>query len=322
MPTLHLHIGTLKTGTTSLQSFLTRNRENLLKNGCLYPKSGAGKSDQHRFFFQTIASKRPDNLCTDKRIEEWENLEKEVALHQPKHVVISAEGICSFDADEVKLLRSYLSRFLSRVDIKIIIYLRRQDNLLVSLYAQRVKAGRYWGSLKDFYEEGILSPNAYIHGDSFIRDFKFDYYELLKPWAEIFGKDNIIVRSYDKEKKRLIDSFLEAIGCDEKGDLEYLDFNKNQTISGKKLKIIRLFNYIARGILSKSLDECEKLYIRRFLFARRGKAKTLIDLVENLPDVIFSSKLASNKLLSTALANFESANRKVAQHYLGSAKLF
>ena len=156
MPKLYLHIGTYKTGTTSIQSFLTHNRENLLHKGYLYPTSGAGQMIKHGLFCETITMRRPYSPFANEWIEEWENLEQEIDLHQPDYVVLNTEGLCNFDRDEVKLLESYLSRYLSGFETKIIIYLRRQDDLLVSLYVQRVKTAQYWGIIKDFYEEGIL----------------------------------------------------------------------------------------------------------------------------------------------------------------------
>ena len=249
-------------------------------------------------------------------------MEREIDLHRPGHVVISAEPICSFNRDEVKLLETYLSRYLSEYKIKIIIYLRRQDDFLISLYSQRIKRGQYWGSLKNFYEENILFFSGCTYGDPYIRECRFDYYELLKPWAETFGKDNIVVRRYDKAKKRLINDFLEAIEFTADEDLQYLDFYKNQTTSGKTTKIIRLLNYIAREKLSKSREECMNLYINRIAYSRTGKIRKIVNLIEGLPDFIFSNELASDKQLRAVLENFEDANKKVAQHYLGSAELF
>ncbi len=74
MPTLHIHIGTLKTGTTSIESFLTHNREKLLKKGYLYPTSGTGKAGYlHKCLCQSIDSRRPYNPLKNEWIEEWEN---------------------------------------------------------------------------------------------------------------------------------------------------------------------------------------------------------------------------------------------------------
>lgn len=40
MPTLYLHIGTPKTGTTALQNFLPANEEVLEQHGICYPDFG------------------------------------------------------------------------------------------------------------------------------------------------------------------------------------------------------------------------------------------------------------------------------------------
>ena len=314
MSKLHLHIGTYKTGTSSIQSFLTQNRKNLLQKGYLYPTSGTRKSSHGRFC-QTILSRRPYSSFTNECIEDWKNLEREIDLHRPTHIVISHEAFSTFERDEVKLLESYLSRCLSGFKIEIIIYLRRQDDLLKSLYGTRIKGAQYWGSLMDFYEEKKLSRNGYTHGEHHVRDFRFDYYELLKPWAETFGQDNIVVRNYEKAKKDLLNDFLEAIDLSTDEDWQYLEVYQNRASSGKTIKLLKLLNYIARVKLSMSREECQN-------FTRTGKTRKIVKLIERLPEFIFSNELASDKQLHNVLENFEDANRKVAQHYLGQAKLF
>ena len=49
---LKLHIGTCKTGTTSIQNFLLENKKELQKQDILYPDSmKAEKSVYHNFFY-------------------------------------------------------------------------------------------------------------------------------------------------------------------------------------------------------------------------------------------------------------------------------
>ena len=48
MSTIYLHIGTMKTGTTAIQKFLTANRDYLEMLGCTYPKIQVGLSEKYK----------------------------------------------------------------------------------------------------------------------------------------------------------------------------------------------------------------------------------------------------------------------------------
>lgn len=49
MATVYLHIGTMKTGTSALQRFLSDNREYLKQQGVLYPDLNQGMPERFRF---------------------------------------------------------------------------------------------------------------------------------------------------------------------------------------------------------------------------------------------------------------------------------
>lgn len=57
-PTLFLHIGRPKTGSTALQHFLMKNRQRLLDNGILYPLTGSYQLSSHLFAYAYSESMR------------------------------------------------------------------------------------------------------------------------------------------------------------------------------------------------------------------------------------------------------------------------
>lgn len=82
--------------------------------------------------------------------------------------------------------------------VKVIVYIRRQDGLANSWLSQQVKEG--WNT------------NATIKWDSFQRKTRkvvFNYYLLLEKIAEVTGRENIIVRIFDRKnsRERIIRSF-------------------------------------------------------------------------------------------------------------------
>ena len=132
---LLFHIGTLKTGTTSLQNFLYNNKNNLLKSGWDYPIfenlyfpsyfiNGTGlltsflKKDEKSFseYMKIILSSLKNNNVIISQEDFWllKNMEE-------------------FFAEIQKYYRN----------IKIVVYIRRQDLYLESIYNQFVKSSRH-----------------------------------------------------------------------------------------------------------------------------------------------------------------------------------
>ena len=107
--------------------------------------------------------------------------------------------------------RDYIIRYFkeafSEFDIKIVCYLRRQDDYIESLYNQWAK-----GMNDEMYDVIFNNPSA--NKDKYKADednapninmakflngmLNVDYYAHLSEWAEIYGKEKIIIRTYEK----------------------------------------------------------------------------------------------------------------------------
>ena len=98
---------------------------------------------------------------------------------------------------EVSLLREFVPSFCG--SCKVVAYLRRQDKLAVSLYSTRFRAG-------------ATELSAVFPTDA--SEF-YDYDRILTQFAEVFGKENVIVRLFDKSEfvgNDLIADFCGMIG--------------------------------------------------------------------------------------------------------------
>lgn len=56
----YVHIGTEKTGSTTLQNFMAHNRSRLLKNGIVYTKSLGRKNNKALCYFSYPSDRRND----------------------------------------------------------------------------------------------------------------------------------------------------------------------------------------------------------------------------------------------------------------------
>ncbi len=193
-----IHIGTEKTGTTTLQEFLHVNRKRLKQNGICYLNTG-GRTNNRKIATYCMASDRVDDQVLELKIEleknrlAWkkklkDDLEGELNALSPKidNIIISSEHFHSrlWTVEEISKLKELLKPFAS--DIKIIVYLRRQDKVAVSLFSTACRVGVV---MKNVVPKNVAEKNIY-----------YNYYNLLERWSAVFGKSNIILRVFEKEK--------------------------------------------------------------------------------------------------------------------------
>jgi hypothetical protein len=207
----YLHVGLQKTGTTSIQQFLFENNELLQEHGLYYPHSlgkinhsyiaacaqGPNKIDDIRL---SLGVKGPADI-EQLRDQTLRNLDNELQQipSNVKCLVMSNEHIHGriTAKHEVRRLRDFVGSFCHST--KVIIYLRRQDRLAVSLYSTRFRAGST--ELKPVFS--TLATEFY------------DYKKILDQFSEEFGADNIIIRIFDKSELRnhdLFEDFCEILG--------------------------------------------------------------------------------------------------------------
>ena len=161
MGTVFLHLGAPKTGTTSLQRFLMLNREALESRGFIYPDFGYSYPDVGKArngYFVTRTGK-------DTYQKEWEDSFRQLAKLGKSHdrIIISDEAIWNRQKPPGfwELTRKKFEE--AGVALHIIVYLRRQDGLVESVWNQKVKGkGKTTMSFDEFMEERYkFMPMAY-----------------------------------------------------------------------------------------------------------------------------------------------------------------
>lgn len=191
---LFVHIGTHKTGTSALQTFFTVYRAELAAKGVRYLKAGLGQGRAHHALPWSIRGMHGRTMAV------WDEVRAELARDRAPIDVISSEALWFTDPALVK------AELKDVADLRIVLYLRRQDKYLQSLYKQAVTSGRK----SDF---AAWRAQAADRGD---------YLSVLRKWAETFGKQNLILRAYERGGKRVdvTADFFEAIGVDVGSELE------------------------------------------------------------------------------------------------------
>ena len=201
MKKLYLHIGLHKTGSTSLQSFLCENKDKLLKSRYLYPNQGLSANGKchHNLAWQATSDQR-----YDQSLGSFKSLNNEIELSIADKVIISSEDFSKAKLKDIRYIYSKLNSY----DVRIVVYIKRQDLRVQSVYSQMVKSGTYFKSIDSF-----------INGTS----NKFDYYSLLQPWRNVFGIDKIIVKPLEKSQiEDIFSDFLAEVGVYDCGDFSLI----------------------------------------------------------------------------------------------------
>ena len=126
------HIGLSKTGSTLIQFFCLENRAKLLDNGILFPQTGLSispdgrnlRSSGHLFFMTALRN---------NQTAIFDELHREIAEYKNVNTLLISSENFSFQPG---LASSLKNSFKSYKDVKVIVYLRRQDLYLESLYSE------------------------------------------------------------------------------------------------------------------------------------------------------------------------------------------
>jgi len=195
MQNLYIHVGTHKTATTWLQHYLGKNSDRLNDFGFYYPTSGRVTQAQHRLGQAIFNRSSPNDKL--EGIPVWERFRREVALTRYENIVISSEEF------EWVQLPKLIKEFMPDVSIRTIIYLRRQDDYIESLYGQQIR---------DYQPRLKMTIQEYLQSNS----LRFlDYDRLIKQWQA--ASDQVHVRAFDKKFMKNGDvgaDFLNVLGID------------------------------------------------------------------------------------------------------------
>lgn len=226
-----IHIGLEKTGTTTVQEFLTRNEPALNAQGFTYLKDDSapyfwwiGHSPVAACFHRCL----PDFVCREKFRPAEEVLEglKAAAEATDHDIILSCEQFSSRLEWPESL--AALRDALAGRDIRILCYLRRQDAQCLAAYSTIIR----YGGTSAFDQSGITPDSRY-----------YDYYRILSDWADVFGDDALIVREFDRAA--LVDGdikadVLSAIGLENQGFRPVDD--ANISLDSRQVEILRQIN--------------------------------------------------------------------------------
>ena len=301
---VYLHIGYFKTGTTAIQQFFGTYIEEMAKMGLIYPQTGRPDlPPAHHDLALKMLQESGQNIplwfllrkdTADFSSEKiWIKLVNEIHEAKADKVFISSEEFVRL-GENVKTREDILKikKYLRQFDVKIICYIRRQDDYYESWYNETVK-GLEQRTIKECMEV--------------FESIHFDYFKAIHPWEECFGRDNLIVRIFSKENlpKGIIADILKVLGVESTvGELSNLDKQINIRLNNKYVELKRWLNHFNMG------NHRERMKIN-------NKINELIRVVDTL---MSSSNDREFRLLTyeertELLKGNENINREISQRY-------
>ena len=231
-----LHIGSGKTGTSTIQRVLRRNPDALRAAGLLYPRTpGVVRHTKLGLFVRPDdeLARHTDWLTGDYgaiaefRKDFRRQVEREIGRSGAARVVFSDEGLFSAGDRTIRRMRRFTGRIGRQV--RLVVYLRRQDDHLISRYQQVVKMGE------------ITPLTTWM-----LQDWEgtYDYHLRLRSWQEL-RPAAFVVRRFERERMvdgSLVTDFLDAAGIElDEAQLTHTE-PRNESLGAEAIELLRILN--------------------------------------------------------------------------------
>lgn len=304
MATVYLCIGTPKTGTTALQSFMRENEKQLQKQGYCYPELELG-------LWSIFKNRNAHFLVQKSTLEDEAEQEREEVELRNRGFAMLGELAKQYDniilSDEVVWYRcnkregfwqDTLDNFKKiNCEVKVVVYLRRQDQVVQSLWNQLIKMEPR--STKDF--------DRCING-KYLKYFPLVYDKHLNKIARYVPKENIIVRPYEKgqfegEEHSIYTDFFKVLGVKLTDEFTHEKVAANVGLVGNFIDIKRTLNGIPEYL------ELDDFMCRPVLNASKCVAQNYGTIKETM--------FKSYEQQKEYLACFEEGNAYVAREFMG-----
>jgi hypothetical protein len=244
-PSLILHIGTEKTGSTSIQKFLNLNREVLGGLNIHIPLTLMGDMGSHEWMPVLAFEKdRSNQFVRRQRFSSPLDREQKISTKlaafskeiqtvssRSSRWLISCEHLQSSLTKKADVIR--LRKILEGLfgEIEILLYIRRPILTAVSLWSTHVKSGGQLAHLP------LPTDNSYWENVC-------NYRRTVQLWQAAFPKSKISIRLFQKEdfvNHDLIDDFCSAIGIMPIGSMKRPS-KENETLSHKGIQYLIYLN--------------------------------------------------------------------------------
>ncbi len=293
MGKIYMHIGTPKTGSSAIQAFLTLNYTLLKNKGFHFPNPPDIENAQA---FQTTSGNGNFILSLLEKGNQ-DKLEEYFfkMMNMDENIIISSESITSAYYKYFEDMMHLINKF----NIITIVYIRKQDDYLISAYNQGVKN-------HGFYKNFELQSNFH------------STYKTIDKLINNVDKDNLIIRPYEKQQFKggnIYSDFLDTIGLEYTNKYNLPDAVVNPSLSLDAMEYKKTINSIKEygGINLSAERVLINSYILDYVVNEKKEGKAF----ENQNIISRQDRLKILKI-------YEELNVKIAKDFLNrkDGKLF
>lgn len=321
MSTVYLHIGMPKTGTTAIQYFLTDNPAALKKHGICFPDfnfrfPGVGLRRNGHFLACSQVDENGKKIVT-LPIEEYTPIMDQIGKlgKEYERIILSDEALWRARSRQPEFWKRLKRDLADRgLDLRVIVYLRRQDTFMESLYRQKIKEAT---TQRDFHDYLRYIVDVY----------PLDYPAYMDMLSEILGRENLFIRIYEKSQYKgaehnIFSDFLDIFGLTLQDGFEIRQREQNISLDGIRLDIQRILNQLSKVPFQDPYippyetvyeSTCETPYetqaLMKGLRELQGYAGTQADYTQ--------TTLFDPKEQEAFLGRFAASNERLAREYLG-----
>ncbi|MDV6344296.1 hypothetical protein [Nitrosomonas sp. Is37] len=273
---LYLHIGTHKTGTTALQHYLSHNRDVLETTGWLYPRSGCpqrGVNYGHHDVAWSFLGRGEFDIGV---------LREEIDRSKCSKIILSSEEF-EFCRDPKPIAQAF-----NGLDVWVIVYFRRQDDLVLSAFNQNVRMGSYTKSLPDF-------------ASKLERMGRLDYFAMCSRWAGVFGRERILANVY-RPKESVISHFSRLLGLKCDACIDPPRIHSNLSVDARLIGALRLIGQLREKGMNEAFSKEMLKYVWEFGKSLEQKHK-------------FSLMNVADR--RQFLQRFQASNAEFSKHFAG-----
>lgn len=202
--TVYLHIGVHKTGTTSIQATLFKNRIQLRNHAINYLAISQNHSETlyplvcdnpHLYHVNRSVGIDTEEKAASRNAAVDKALRHELETNTCSRLVISGEDLIQLTPGGIERLKQKLLPFAA--GFRVVVYVREPYAFINSAFQQRLRAGFT-------YEQLIANP-------------PLPRYRRIRKFIQIFGREHVDIRVFEPTRfvnGDLISDFLAAVGAD------------------------------------------------------------------------------------------------------------